>query len=271
MGLFMALNEIAGREAGAFLPVTVPNRHTLYMGQKASSSGSVTPPNPAVFYDYYTADQLRMHFMHMATHSNSVSFNPKAMMTAEKSGFDATLAEGNILTNVYNRLVRSCFYSLQKYYNGKLPQRDASCEVQDAASALIEEYEWAMYRFEFAKVIDLMDVYLRDANKTWVANTKEADALCFSDVVAKQEEANFLRTQTLTDTFHVVRVAAALLHPFAPEGTERVREYLRFDERLYDWEYIDEPMSFFMAEGHEFKVLEPRVDFFLKHPSQLGS
>lgn len=66
-------------------------------------------------------------------------------------------------------------------------------------------------------------------------------------------------------------VAATLLHPFAPEGTEMVREYLGVDERLWDWAYIFEPLSAFMGDGHAFRFLEPRVDFFRKHPSQLGS
>jgi methionyl-tRNA synthetase len=67
----------------------------------------------------------------------------------------------------------------------------------------------------------------------------------------------------------MVRVAATLLHPFAPTGTEMIREYLNVDERLWDWEYIDKPLTFFMGENHSFTFLEPKVDFFTKHPSQL--
>ena len=124
---------------------------------------------------------------------------------------------------------------------------------------MIYEYEWAMYRFEFSKIIDLVDVYLRDANKNWAEKSKAAETAGDDN----------LRAQILADTFHVVRVAATLLHPFAPDGTERVREYLGFGENLWSWENIFEPMEFFMGGGHQFKFLEPRVDFFAKHPSQL--
>ncbi|MCL2360219.1 MAG: class I tRNA ligase family protein [Defluviitaleaceae bacterium] len=265
MGLWMALNEIAGRDRHANMPVIVPNRFVLFLGKKASSSGAEKPPSATEYLDYYTPEQLRMHFAHMALQHNSGSFTPKTALG--QTGFDPTLAEGNILTNVYNRLVRSCFYSLQKYFDGKLPEVEISEEVITAANNFIDEYEWAMYRFEFSKVIDLVDVYLREANKAWVANTKSADAL---DKEGETKKAATLRAQTLVDAFHAVRVAATLLHPFAPEGTERVAEFLNVGEKLWDWAHIREPLPFFLDEGHEFKFLEPRVDFFFKHPAQLG-
>jgi len=264
IGLQMALNEIAGRDRLANLPVYIPNRFALYLGKKASSSSAEKPPSPTIYLDYYTTEQLRMHFAHMALQHNSGSFVPKTAL-GEK-GFDPVLAEGNILTNVYNRLVRSCFYSLQKYFDGKMPTVNISEADLTAANIFIDEYEWAMYRFEFSKVVDLVDVYLRDANKAWSAGTKSADAL---DKEGENEKAATLRSQTLVNAFHAVRVAATLLHPFAPEGTERVAEFLRLGDALWDWAHIREPLVFFLKENHEFKFLEPRVDFFFKHPAQL--
>lgn len=67
------------------------------------------------------------------------------------------------------------------------------------------------------------------------------------DQTADAENDEGIRSQILADSFHVVRVAATLLHPFAPEGTEMVREYLGVDERLWDWAYIFEPLSAFTA------------------------
>jgi methionyl-tRNA synthetase len=144
---------------------------------------------------------------------------------------------------------------MQKYYaDGKIKFSQISPEVKLAADELILEYEKAMYRHEFPRVIDLTDVYLREANKAWAAKTKEAE----------ERDDALIREQILTDTFHVVRVAAVLLHPFAPWGTQMVREYLGVDERLWNWEYIFEPLGFFMDDNHKFKFLEPRVDFFAK-------
>jgi len=257
MGLFMALDQIAGRKMGTNLPTIIPNRHVFFGNKKASSSSAVKPPKAMELLEYYTVEQLRMYFAHMALQSSSVSFNPKALLEGQ-SGFDATLAEGNILTNVYNRLIRSCFYTMQKYFDGKLPAGSVSEETKRISDDMIYEYEWAMYKFEFSHIIDLIDVYLREANKVWAEKSKKAE----------KTDAVQLRAQTLIDTFHVVRVAATLLHPFAPQGTEMVREYLCFDERLWDWENINQSLPFFMGDHHFFKFLEPRIDFFAKHSSQ---
>ena len=281
IGMVFALNEIEGRPTFNSLPRIVPNRHLFYGNRKAATSGDIKPPSADELLDYYTPEQLRMHFAHMALGANSVAFKPMAILDQKpsdglvpsdkpdnnrpdnnkpiKKTFDPTLAEGNILTNVYNRLIRSCFYTMQKHFNGKLPLdhiSKISKEDKEAADTLITEYEWAMYRFEFPKIIDMLDVYLRDANKAWSANTKTEDTQKLG--------------QALLNGFHVVRVTATLLHPFAPEGTERVREFLGIDESLWDWCHIREPLTFFIGESHSFKFLEPRVDFFFKHPSQLS-
>ena len=130
MGLFMALHALDGQEGRPHLPIIVPNRHVFYGNKKASSSSANKPPLAIDLLDHYTAEQLRMHFAHMALANRSVSFTPKSVMEGQ-SGFDATLVEGNILTNVYNRLVRSCFYTAQKYSGGKLPACPVSGEVLD--------------------------------------------------------------------------------------------------------------------------------------------
>ena len=271
MGLFMALNDKAGRDRQANLPIVIPNRHVFFGNSKASSSGRVRPPAAHELLEFYTAEQLRMHFGHMALQNNSVKFFPKALFKkmfadgvvpkdlGDIEGFDATLAEGNLLTNVFNRLARSCFYSLQQYFDGKLPIVEISPQTKEACDKLIDDYEFAMYRFEFSKAIDMLDKFLRDSNKVFDAKMKDA----------KTNDDNALRVQTLVDAFHTVKTATILLHPFAPEGTTRLQEYLSIGDELWSWTNIKEPLSFFINERHGFKFLEPRVDFFLKHPSQL--
>jgi methionyl-tRNA synthetase len=48
-----------------------------------------------------------------------------------------------------------------------------------------------------------------------------------------------------------------------------IREYLKVDERIWDWQYIFEPLCFFIGTNHKFRFLEQRVDFFKKHSTQL--
>ena len=45
-------------------------------------------------------------------------------------------------------------------------------------------------------------------------------------------------------------------------------EYLGANENIFSWDHFDEPLNSFIEEGKPFKVLEPKVDFFSKHPSQ---
>ena len=248
MGIFTALNE------GYRLPSIVPNRHILLGKAKASSSGETKPPTAEKLLDYYTAEQLRLHFMNASLSERSVGFEPKALQK-NSEGFDTVLNEGNLATNIFNRLVRSCFYTAQKYSGGKLPAYAVGEKAKESADKTILEYENLMAVLSFDKIFELLNIYLRDAGKDWAARSKSEDP---EDI-----------GQLLSDSFHVVRTCAALFHPITPEGCEMIREYLGVDERIWDWEHIFEPLSFFAKPGHEFKFLEPRVDFFKKHPSQL--
>lgn len=267
-GLFIALQEGETKtyqppDGELQLTTVVPNRHILFMKKKASSSGAQPPPKAEELLEYYTQEQLRMHFFHLNLGANSVGFEPKSLLQPEKRGeYDPVLYEGNILTNIFNRLIRSCFYSLQRYFEGRLPLGPASQGAVERAEALILGYEQAMYRFEFGKVIDMLDAYLRDANKAWAAETKRAEAA----------ESQDMRAAILVDSFHAVRVATTLLHPLVEEGTERVRDYLNVGPALWRWEHIFEQLPFFFSDAgaHRMKHLEPRVDFFKKHERQLG-
>jgi methionyl-tRNA synthetase len=251
MGIFMALDE------GYRLPLVVPNRHILLGKIKASSSGEVKPPKASELLEHYTPEQLRLHFMNASLSERSVGFEPKAILGGGKGGdFDTVLHEGNLVTNVFNRLIRSCFYTAQKHIGNVLPDVEPSDNIRQRADAAILEYERLMSELSFDKVFELLNVYLRDASKDWATRSRSEDV---GEI-----------KQLLADSFHVVRTAAALFHPITPAGCETIREYLRVDERLWDWEHIFKPLSFFAGPGHLLKNLEPRVDFFKKHPSQLA-
>jgi len=86
---------------------------------------------------------------------------------------------------------------------------------------------------------------------------------------ADKDNNNDLRRQTLIDAFHMLRVCAVLSHPIVPKGCEMLRDYLGFDEDFWDWNRIFDTVYDFMKIGHKLKFLEPRVDFFERHESQL--
>lgn len=202
-----------------------------------------------------------MHFMSLGLSSKSVGFKPQVFMKEEERvGVDMVLKDGNLITNVFNRLIRTCFYAIQNNCDGKIPKVEACDEIRAMAEKAVLEYERHMYNHDFHRISYVLDDFIRSVNKHWVNNVKVADATGDME----------FRKQLIADCFYACKVMAILIHPIAPEGCEMFREYLNVGEELWDWNYILEPVSFYVGdvEGHELKCLEPRVDFFKKHDCQ---
>ena len=237
-------------------PHLVANCHILFGDKKASSSSEVKPPMAEDLLSLYSPEQLRMHFLSLGLSSKSVGFKPKTLLPELKDepGMDMVLKEGNLLTNVFNRIVRSCFYTIQEYYGGKLPANEVDPKIVELSKNAILEYERHMYNHDFHRITYTLDSYIREINKHYVNNIRTAE----------KEGNDELRSQIIADCFYCVKVCATLLHPFAPNGCEKVREYLNVDKRLWSWDHIFEPLTAIMDADHAFKFLEPRVDFFEK-------
>ncbi len=258
MGMFIHLLSAQG---GLKLPHVIPNRHILFMDTKASSSSEIKPPMADELLEFYTPEQLRMHFMSLGLSSKSTGFKPQVYMKEEdRVGVDMVLKDGNLLTNVFNRLIRSCFYATQTYFDGKIPSGEVSERILKLVEEKVLEYEKQMYNHEFHRISYVLDEYIREVNKYWAGQIRIADT-------NNDEE---LRKQTLIDCFYACKVMAILVHPIAPTGCEMFQEYLNIDDRLWNWEYIFEPMEYYLGDldKHELKFLEPRVDFFSKLESQ---
>ena len=184
------------------------------------------------------------------------------MKEEDRVGVDMVLKDGNLITNVYNRLIRTCFYAIQNNCDGKIPIGEVGEQIRLMAERAVLDYERYMYNHEFHRISYVLDDFIRSINKHWVNNVKIADA---------SNDAEF-RKQLVVDCFYACKVMAILIHPIAPEGCEMFREYLNLGEELWDWRNILEPVSFYIAdvESHKLKYLAPRVDFFKKHDCQLG-
>jgi len=269
MSMFMG---VQGRQVSADpedgclqLPELVVNNHILYFDKKASSSGKIRPPMARELLDHYTADQLRAHFVSLGLGIRSVSFKPRPLNpNADPREGDPVLKEGNLLCNSFNKAVRTCFYTAQKYFDGRVPVGEVSPDVLEESGKALLNFEAAMHRLEFHQTMAITDNYVRAITKNWSAAVKTTPGkeLSASDPVLRQ---------ALIDAFHRVRTAALMLHPIAPFGTEMIREYLGFDETFWSWERaFDTVYAFIKDPGeHRLRFLEPRVDFFPKHPSQI--
>lgn len=238
------------------LTTLVANHHILFLDKKASSSGEIKPPMAADLLNYYTAEQLRAHFLSLALGNKSVSFMPQPLNPSANSNEpDPVLAQGNLYTNVLNRLARGCFYTTQKYFDGILPYGEVSEEVLSQAEKTILNYENHMYRFELHQIINDLDSYIRNASKYWAKNSKE--------------EANI--KQTLIDAFYMLKVCSVLSHPVVPTGCEKICEYLNVDkDKFFSWDNIFSSIYDLVddKQNHQLKQLKEKEDFFVKHPSQ---
>lgn len=269
MAMFMALQgrddlSCYPAEGKLQLPILVANHHILFLDKKASSSGTVKPPMAAELLDYYTAEQLRMHFLSLGLGMRSVSFQPKPLNpNAKEDEGDPVVKEGFLLSNVFNRIIRTCFYDAQKYLDGKMPVGKVDDDILAESEKAVLEYERFMYKFEFHQVTYVLDSYIRKASKYMAKAKAEAD----------KADDNELRRKWLINVFHMIKTAAVLLHPIAPVGTEMVRDYLNIGEEMWNWDYIFDGLADNILKGeteHEIKFLEPRVDFFKRHESQFN-
>ena len=248
----------------------VANYHVLFGKVKASSSGAVKPPSADELLNHYTAEQLRAHFLGLGLNQKSVGFSPKVFDPDPKKRDDPRVAdpvlkESALLTNVFNRLARSCFYEAQKNCEGLMPAGEVTPEVVEAAQDALTRYEVIMHRVELHAIMSLCDDYIRAANKRWADGIKAADD-------AGDLEA---RRAVLRDACFELRVATLMMHPVVPKGCETICEYLDFaPEAFFTWdapfEGVDELMTpeELAVGGHRMKELPSRFDFFRKHESQ---
>ncbi len=235
----------------------IVNKHSLFMGNKASSSGKIKSPMADDLLNYYTHEQLRSHFLALNVGSTSSSFNPKVYNPdANPDEVDPVVKDGNLLTNVYNRVLRTLFYTWQKDFDGIIPFGEVDEDVLDRCEMSALKYEKCMMENKFHMCMYELDSFIRNINKYWVKNFNAQD---------KELEA-----KTIVNTLHFAKVAMVLLHPVAPSGTENLAEFLGADKSVFNFDRINEPIYNFFdkKEGHKPKFIEPKFDFFKKHPSQ---
>ncbi len=242
------------------MPVIVANHHILFLDKKASSSGAVKPPMADDLLDHYTPEQLRMHWLGLGLGQRSVSFMPKPYNPdAKPEDADPVVKDGLLLSNVYNRMIRTAFYTTQNELDGIMPDNAPEENfVADAKKAVLE-YERHMSKFAFHQCTYVLDSYIRNGSKYMAKN-----------LTGEYPDKEALK-QALANLFYMIRIAGVLLHPMAPFGTEKLREYLDVDERIWSWDTILEPLTFFTGSEHKLKFLPPRTDFFTRHESQFNT
>ena len=238
-----------------------PIKSILYMDKKASSSGKIKPPMALDFLEYYTSDQFRIHFLAMNLSNNNVSLSPKAFNPdANEEDIDPMVIEGNLLTNVFNRILRTLFYSTQNNFDGIIPEAEVDENIMEECKKTILNVERFMYDKKYHQVFNALDVFIRNINKMWV---KEINGCIANEKLAK----------LTVNTTQMVYVANTLLHPVVPKSSENVADYIGFDkEKCFDWNYIFDNFNEVLdkTKSRKLKFLKEREDFFKRHEYQLN-
>lgn len=237
----------------------VPIKYLLWMNTMASSSGKIKPPLAKEMLNYYTPDQFRLHFLAMNLGNNSASFNPKPFnLDAKAEDNDPVTLEGNLLTNVYNRILRTVFYSTQNNFNGVIPVSEIDDEIMETCKTAILNYERLMYERKFHMALNVVDVFIRNINKYWVKEVKNATT---------PEQLAHLTANTL----QLIFVANVLLHPIT-DGTIKVAEYIGLDKtKCFSWQYIFNKFYDVLDKNRNLALIQikEKEDFFRRHISQL--
>ena len=236
------------------LPKLVINKHILFMDKKASSSGSVKPPMAHELLEYYTNEQLRCHFLGMGLGNANVSFKPKMFNpNAQENEQDLVLKEGNLLTNVYNRVLRYVINSLNQKYDCTIPEGNVSEEVLNEGLEVAYKYEALMAEHKFHVAMNVIDNYVRNINKYWQKESTESDK-------AGDTERH---KSAMVNVLFMIRIANLILHPIVPTGSELVAEYLGVNEDFFSWDNLDKNVDYFNP-SRKVKAIEARFDFFKK-------
>ena len=236
----------------------IVNKHSLFMGNKASSSGNIKPPMADELLNHYTHEQLRAHFLALSVGNTSSSFNPKVYdPDAKEDDVDPVVKDGNLLTNVYNRALRTLFYTWQKDFDGVIPYGEIDEQVLLECEMSILKFEKCAMENKFHMCMYELDSFLRNINKYWTREFQQDD---------KAKEA-----RCIINTLHYAKVAMVMLHSVAPSGVENLARYLGVDETIFNWDRCNEPVySWFEdKQNHKPKFIESKFDFFKKHPRQL--
>ena len=248
---------------GLFQDTPIANYHILFMNKKASSSGAIKPPMASELLDYYTAEQLRAHWLSLGLDAKAVSFSPKAFDTSvsrkdkatgeevlvkdDPRVVDPALKESAFLTNIFNRLARSCFYGAARACGCYLPEEDPSDECVDLCDKATLDFERAAHAFNAHEALSIAEEFGRTANKRWDDASK----------AAKGDDAAYRRA--LADAFRYLRTLTLLMHPVVPEGCELIARMLHVVKPLFfSWDHafesVREIISCYADKPEDYRI-----------------
>jgi len=212
-------------------------------GKMSKSKGNVIYADDLV--DLFGVDAVRYYLLHEMPFASDGTLTYELLMERINSDL------ANILGNLVNRTIAMS----HKYSKGVLSAHDVPGEFDDELIALCKatpaKVEAKMDELRVADAIDEIFTLLRRANKYIDETTPWTLA---------KDEANHGRLDTvLYNLLETIRVAAALLHPFLPETSDRIFKQLGVERS--DWESLSQ--FGVLPAGHQLnqaEILFARID-----------
>ena len=232
----------------------IVNKHSLFMGAKASSSGAVRAPLARELLEHYTVEQMRMHYLAKNLGDTNSNFTPKAYNpNAKPDEEDPAIKEGNLLINIYNRILRKLSFAVNDFNEGIIPLSEASAKIKEMCKEAILNFEDRIYAYKFHILYNIYDNLLRNINKYYETNKHLIESGDLS---------------ILVDLVYAVRVANTLLYPAIPHKAIEIANYFNFNDKWLSWDYIFDDIATFIGDNQKIERLEDENPFFKKHPSQ---
>jgi methionyl-tRNA synthetase len=212
-------------------PNIVANRHIQYKNNKISSSSLNKKIELSVLLNHYTLEQLRYFFysLNLSKKNANVSFSHIDGDTKS----DEIILQANVLTNTYNRVLRTFFYSTHEYFDGYVPDVEVDLEIKKMIESASQKYEKNMMNQDFHLAAYVIDKQIRFLSK----------------YLSKHMSDDELRAKALSNALYMILEINEWLKPVTPKVAGLVDEKINIESR-------------------KVEVLPDKFDFYPKHESQ---
>jgi methionyl-tRNA synthetase len=185
--------------------------HLMVNGEKMSKSRG----------NFYTADQL----LEKGYSPDQIRYFLALLSLPEKSSnFDfAALEERNrFLAGPMNAAFEKPISACHSKFGGKVPEGTLDPKVEQETAKMLARYFKSMEKAEYSTLLYAIENYARQINSLFTQYKPHDDR--------HPEEQ---RRNALYSCFYVLKNIMIMLHPFAPQTMERVRQSLRLPESVF--------------------------------------
>jgi methionyl-tRNA synthetase len=191
--------------------------HLMVNGEKMSKSKG----------NFYSADQLTEE---MGYDPDQVRYFLAILSLAEKSSnFDfSTFGERNkFLAGPMNAAIEKPISAVHSRFNGKVPQGKLLEKAEKETMKIVQMYLKNMEKAEYSTLLFQIENYARLINSFFVQYKPHDDRAPLEG-----------RQDALYSCFYVLKNLMIMLHPFAPQTMERVRQSLNLQENVFSLDQL---------------------------------